>query len=85
MKGRIEIICDERGVHMEVHVKAEQESDRAFLTHALGKALGLSSEDYLILYVAEATGVLDELGSSNRVTIDRKELVKQLEEEQVES
>ena len=36
MKGRIEIICDERGVHMDVQIKTELEYDRAFLVHALG-------------------------------------------------
>ena len=85
MKGRIEITCDEHGVHLDVQVKTERDSDRAFLTHALGKALGLSSEDYLVLSMAEATGVLDELDSSNRIMINRKELLRQLKEEQLES
>lgn len=85
MKGRIEIICNERGVHMNVEIKTELESDRAFLVHALGKALGMSYEDYLVLSMAEATGVLDELGSPKHITIDRNELLKQLKEEQLES
>ena len=85
MKGRIEIICDERGVHMDVQIKTELASDRAFLVHAFGKALGMSYEDYLVLSMAEVTGVLDELGSPKQVTIDREELLKQLKEEQLES
>ena len=85
MKGKIEIICDDTGVHMSVQVNMEHESDPVFLTHVVGRALGLSPEDYLIMAMAEAEGVLDGKGSPSSITIDRKELLKQLEEEQLES
>lgn len=85
MQGKIEIICDDKGVHISVQVKVKRESDPVFLTHAVGRALGLSPEDYLIMSLAEAEGVLDGKGSPSSITIDRKELLKQLEEEQLES
>ena len=85
MKGRIEITCDEHGTHLDVQVKTEHDSDRAFLVHALGKALGLTYDDYLVLSIAEATGVLDSAAQPKHVTIDRKELLRQLKEEQLES
>ena len=85
MRGKIEIICDDKGVHMSVQVKTERESDPLFLTHVVGRALGLSPEDYLIMSIAEAGGVFDGKGSPSGITIDYKELLKQLEEEQLES
>ena len=85
MKGKIVITCDEHGVHMDMQVKTDRDSDRAFLTHALGKALGLVSEDYLVISMAEATGILDGVDNSASISIDRNELLKQLKEEQLES
>lgn len=85
MQGKIEIICDDTGVHMSVQVNMERESDPVFLTHVVGRALGLSPEDYLIMAMAEAEGVLDGKDLPGTITIDRKELLKQLEEEQLES
>ena len=83
MKGRIEIICDDKGLHMDVKVKTSGEADRVFLVHALGRALELTPEDYLVLSLAEATGALDDLGTPKAITIDREELLKQLKEEQL--
>lgn len=85
MQGKIEIICDDKGVHMSVQVKMERESDPVFLTHVVGKALGLSPEDYLIMAMGEAEGVLDGKALPGTITIDHKELLKQLEEEKLES
>lgn len=84
MKGRIVIECDEQGTHLDVRVSGTEEHDRIFLVHALGKALDLESEDYAILAIAEASGVLDDR-SPTKVSIDRSELLNQLKEEQLES
>ena len=84
MKGRIVIECDEQGTRLDVKVSNTDKQDRVFLVHALGKALDLDSEDYVILAVAEASGVLSSEGPST-VSIDRAELLKQLKEEQFES
>ena len=84
MKGNISIVCDENGVRLSCDISGCRDSDRTFLVHALGKALHLESEDYLILSMIEATGVLDH-ESPTMITIDTDELKKQLEEEEVES
>ena len=84
MKGNISIVCDENGVSLACNVSECRDSDRTFLVHALGKALHLESEDYLILSIMEATGVLDHK-SPTVITVDADELKKQLEEEEVES
>lgn len=83
MKGRIEIICDDKGTHLDVQVKTERDSDRVFLVHALGRALGLGPDDYLIMSLADASGVFDSIDPPKAITIDRKELLKQLKEEQL--
>lgn len=59
MFGKITIECDEKGTHVSTNIKIGHDSDRAFLVHALGKALGLCPIDYLILCIAETEGVLD--------------------------
>ena len=84
MKGNISIVCDENGVHLACNVSECKDSDRAFLVHALGKALHLESEDYLILAMVESTGILDRK-LPTVITVDTDELKKQLEEEEVES
>lgn len=84
MKGRIVIECDEQGTHLDVQVSGTEKHERVFLVHALGKALSLESEDYVILAIAEASGILSDKGPT-KVSIDRAELLKQLKEEQLES
>ena len=84
MKGKIEIICDGRGVHLSVNVSEVGEHDSVFLTHALGKALGLGPHDYMVAAMAEMQGVLDEAGSPVAVTIDTEGLLKQMLEEEHE-
>ena len=84
MEGKIEIICDKKGVHLSVDVKDTEEHDRAFIVHALGKALGLEAHDYMILSLAEAEGILDGVSKPLAITIDTEELLKQLKEEQDE-
>lgn len=85
MKGKIEIICDDKGTHLSVDVHETKEHDTVFLVHALGKVLGLEPTDYMVLAMAEAEGVLDGIGKPMAVTIDTNELIKQLKEEQNES
>lgn len=82
MKGKIEITCNEQGTNIAVNIRVEKESDRVFLTHALGKALKLKANDYICMYMAEMSGVLD---SPVQVSVDAKELMKQLKEKQDES
>ena len=84
MKGRILIECDERGVHLDIHMHCTERHDRTFLVHALGKALDLDFEDYVVLATAEASGVLKD-ESPTKIHIDRDEFFKQLKEEQNES
>lgn len=81
MKGKIEITCDEQGVHLSVNVHQCKDHDRAFVVHALGKALGLEYVDYMVLAAAEHEGILQEAGSPVMVTIDTEGLKKQLEEQ----
>lgn len=85
MRGRIEIICDDKGTHLSLDVQGSGVADKLFVVHALGKALELDSEDYIVLAAAEAEGVLDGEGKPMAVTIDTDELLKQLKEEQNES
>ena len=80
MKGKITIECDDRGTHLDVSMHCTKQHDRTFLVHALGRALGLEAEDYIILVVVEGSGVLDDKGPT-RISIDRDELLKQLKEE----
>lgn len=60
LKGKIEIVCDDTGAHIMAEIEDAQEKDNLFLVHALGKALGLQARDYVVLCVAEASGVLNE-------------------------
>ena len=85
MKGKIEIICDEKGTHLSVNITETVEHDNVFLVHALGKSLGLNPHDYMVLAMAEAEGVLDGVPQPVLITIDTDELHKQLEEEMHES
>ena len=85
MKGKIEIICDDKGVHLAVQVEGTRDSDRVFLVHALGKALKLEPHDYMVLAMAESEGILDDAGKPMAITIDTDELLKQLKEEHNES
>lgn len=85
MKGKIEIICDEHGTHLSVDVHQTKDHDTLFLVHALGKALGLEPIDYTVLAKAEADGILNGVGKPTVVSVDTKELLKQLKEEQNES
>lgn len=85
MTGKIEIICDDKGVHVSANVKGTRESDRAFLVHSVGKALGLESMDYMVIAMAEASGILDPEDKPIAVTIDTEELYRQLREERNES
>lgn len=84
MKGKIIIEHDESGTHISVNVKGAVHHDRIYLVHALGKALALEPIDYMVLAHAESEGALDCEGPA-MVSVDRKELLKQLEEEQLES
>lgn len=84
MKGKIEIVCDDKGVHLAVNVQVKGRSDSAFLVHALGKALDLSALDYLSIAMMEVDGVLDE-ATPGRVIIDVEGLKKQMQEEAYES
>ena len=79
MKGKIEIVCDDQGVHLAVNVQVKGRADSAFLVHALGKALNLSTLDYLSLAMMEVDGVLDE-STPYGVTIDVDGLQKQMQE-----
>lgn len=81
MKGKIVITCDERGTHVRTDITDMTKHDDAFLVHALGKSLGLTFEDYMIIAVAESEGVLDKTTTPTLVTIDTDELLKQLKEE----
>ena len=78
MTGKIEIICDENGTHITANVQTDKQSDRVFLTHALGKALELEVTDYICMTMAEMSGVMD---SPIQVSIDAEELMRQLKEE----
>ena len=82
MKGKIEIICDDKGTHLSVDVQGSGIADKLFVVHALSKALELDSDDYVVLAMAEAEGVLDGKGKPMAITIDTDELIKQLKEEQ---
>ena len=84
MRGNISIVCNESGVHLACNVSECRYFDKVFLVHALGKALHLESDDYLILAGAEAVGALDP-NSPTGITVDTDELKKQMEEEEVES
>ena len=84
MRGKIEIICDDKGTHLSVNVSGTGIADKLFVVHALGKALELSPLDYMVLSTAETEGVLDGKGNPMTITIDTDELHKQLEEEQNE-
>lgn len=81
MKGKIVITCDEHGTHIRTDVTEMAEHGDIFLVHALGKALGLVPEDYMVLAIAEAKGVLDKTNTPTLVTIDTDELLKQMKEE----
>ena len=81
MKGKIVITCDEHGTHIRTDITEMAEHDDTFLVHALGKSLGLVPEDYMILAIAEAEGVLDKTNTPTLVTIDTDELLKQMKEE----
>lgn len=85
MKGRIEIICDDKGTHLSVDVSGSKAHEKVFVVHALGKALELEPSDYIVMAMAEADGVLDSVGKPMTVTIDTNELLKQIKEEQNES
>ena len=85
MKGKIEIICDDKGTRLSINVTGKGIADKLFVVHALGKALELDSEDYIVLAMAEAEGMLDVEGKPMAVTVDTTELLKQLKEEQDES
>ena len=85
MKGKIIIICDDRGTHLSVDVTDTEEHERIFIVHALGKSLGLEPIDYEVIAAAEAEGVLDGKGTPMAITIDTDELFKQLKEEADES
>ena len=81
MKGKIVITCDEHGTHIRTDITEMVKHDDVFLVHALGKSLGLGPEDYMVLAIAEAEGVLDATCTPTLVTIDTDELRKQLKEE----
>ena len=81
MKGKIVITCDEHGTHVHTEMTEMAKHGDAFLVHALGKSLGLGPEDYIILSIAEAEGVLDKTNTPTVVNIDMDELCKQLLEE----
>lgn len=85
MKGKIEIICDDKGTHLAVDVQGAGASDRVFLVHALGKALELEYLDYMVLAAAEAEGLLEVEPKHTTVTIDTDGLLQQLKEKQSES
>ena len=85
MKGKIVITCDESGTHIRTDLTEMTEHDDAFLVHALGKSLGLGPEDYMILSIAEAKGVLDKSTAPTLVTIDTDELLKQLKEDNADA
>lgn len=84
MKGKIEIICDDKGVHLSVYVEGARDSDKVFLVHALGKALKLDRADYMVLAMVEAAGLLNDVEKPFNVLVDADELLKQLKEEQNE-
>lgn len=85
MKGKIVITCDEHGTHIRTDMEALEKHDYVFLVHALGKSLGLGPDDFIVIALADAEGVLDSVSSPTKVTIDTDELLKQLKEEQLES
>lgn len=85
MKGRIEIICDDKGTHLSVDVKGAKNHEKLFVVHALGKALGLEPIDYTVLAMAKTDGILNGVGKSTVLSVNTKELFKQLKEEQDES
>ena len=80
MRGNITINADETGVHLSVQVSELKRSDKAFLVHALGRALELNVEDYMVLSLMERAGALDKI-TPTMITIDVTELQKQMEEE----
>lgn len=84
MKGKIEIICDDKGTHISIGITEAKEHDSLFLVHALGKSLGLSAFDYEVLSYAESEGVLDG-AAPMAVAIDTNEFFKQLKETADES
>ena len=84
MRGKIEITCDSSGIRLSVQIKGERQSDKVFLVHALGKALELTSQDYVAMSIIENSGLMDE-ARPTRVVVDTNELLKQLKEEQNES
>lgn len=85
MTGKIEIICDDTGVHVSANVQGTRDSDRAFLVHSVGKVLGLEYIDYMVIAMAEAQGVMNTEGEPVEITIDTEELRRQLKEEHNES
>ena len=81
MKGKIVITCDKYGTHIRSDVTDMAKHDDVFLVHALGKSLGLTPEDYMVLAIAESENVLDATATPTLVTIDTDELLKQMKEE----
>ena len=64
--------------------REKERATKYFLVHALGKALELTSQDYVAMSIIENSGLMDE-ARPTRVVVDTNELLKQLKEEQNES
>lgn len=81
LKGKIEIVCDDTGAHIVAEIEDAQEKDNLFLVHALGKTLGLQAEDYVVLCLAEASGVLNKAERA-AISIDPDGLLRRFMKEE---